>query len=129
MELRQHVNQKDLDNAIGLMLESFIQSQKHQVAEELRRKFRKYIVSATPISDQFMLMLERLFRDKAEDTRLSRAGGEAPLAKDVSVEMSAVVSQIEREDLDIEEAKNFMRQQRFRQNFRIDEEGRIYQIV
>jgi len=129
MELRQHVNQKDLDNAIGLMLESFIQSQKHQVAEELRRKFRKYIVSATPISDQFMRMLERLFRDKAEETRLSRAGGEAPLAKDVSVEMSAVVSQIEREDLDIEEAKNFMRQQRFRQNFKIDDEGKIFQIL
>jgi len=129
MELRNNVNQKDLDNAIGLMLESFIQSQKHQVAEELRRKFRKYIVSATPISDQFMRMLERLFRDQAEQIRLSKAGGEAPLAKDVSVEMSAVVSQIEREDLDIDEAKNFMRQQRFRQNFRIDEEGKIFQIV
>lgn len=129
MELRNHVNQKDLDNAIGLMLESFIQSQKHAVAEELRRKFRKYIVSATPISDQFMRLLERLFRDRAEELRLSRQGGEAPMAKDVPVDMAAVVAQIEREDLDIEEAKNFMRQQRFRQNFKIDEDGKIYQIL
>lgn len=129
MELRQHVSQKDLDNAIGLMLESFIQSQKHQVAEELRRKFRKYIVCATPISDQFMRLLEKLFQDRAEEIRLSRPGGEAPMAADVPVDMAAVVAQIEREDLDIEEAKNFMRQQRFRQNFRIDEDGKIFQIV
>merc|ERR1719436_805858 len=44
MELRAHVTSKDLDNAISMILESFIQSQKHQVAEELRRKFRRYIV-------------------------------------------------------------------------------------
>merc|ERR1711957_1161112 len=129
MELRQHVNQKDLDNAIGLMLESFIQSQKHAVAEELRRKFRKYIVSATPISDQFMRLLERLFQNRAEEMRLSTPGGGAPMAAEVPVDMAAVVAQIEKEDLDIDEAKNFMRQQRFRQNFRIDEDGKIFRIV
>merc|ERR1711957_86428 len=42
LELRQHVTTKDLDNAISTMLESFIQSQKHQVAEELRKRFRRY---------------------------------------------------------------------------------------
>merc|ERR1712070_503066 len=129
IELRKHVLAKDLDNALGMMLESFIQSQKHQVAEELRRSFRKYIVCATPISDQFMRLLERLFQDRAEDIRLSRPGGETVMSADVAVDMAAVVAQIEREDLDIEEAKNFMRQQRFRQNFRIDEDGKIYQIV
>merc|ERR1719488_315717 len=78
MELRQHDQSKDLDFAISIMLESFIQSQKHQVAEELRKKFRRYIAQATPLSDQFMRLLEKLFRDKAEQIRLLRPGGVSP---------------------------------------------------
>merc|ERR1719238_601153 len=46
IELRQHVNSSDLDFAISMMLESFIQSQKHQVAEELRKKFKRYITQS-----------------------------------------------------------------------------------
>merc|ERR1719420_2655169 len=36
LELRNYVTSADTDNAIALMLESFIQSQKHAVAEDLR---------------------------------------------------------------------------------------------
>merc|ERR1711998_442437 len=95
LELRQHVTTKDLDHAIGLMLDSFIQSQKHQVAEELRRKFKKYISSATPLFDQFVKLLERLFREKADELRLSRIGGEGevPLAAEVPVDMETVAIQ------------------------------------
>merc|ERR1712241_155014 len=64
MELRQHVTARDVDNAIGVMLESFIQSQKHQVAEELRKKFKRYVVQATPPHEQFVGLLERLFKDR-----------------------------------------------------------------
>merc|ERR1719498_1953340 len=116
MELRQHVQAKDLDFAISIMLESFIQSQKHAVAEEMRKKFRLYIAQATPLSDQFMRLLERLFRDKAEDLRLQ--GQDVPAA-DVSVAMTDVVSSIERHDLDMNEAMQFMRSERFSQNFHL----------
>jgi len=129
LELRQHCTPKDLDNAISVMLESFIQSQKHQVAEELRKKFRRYIAQATPLSDQFMQVLEKLFKDKFEQIRLSRPGGAAPEISEVSVEMAEVVNQIERYDLDLDEAHNFMRTQRFRHNFRITEDERMYRIV
>merc|ERR1712071_718428 len=114
-ELRKHCLAKDLDNALGMMLESFIQSQKHQVAEELRRTFRKYIADATPISDQFMRLLERLFRAKAEDQRLI---GKDYTAAELAVPMSEVVSAIEKEDLDLPDAEAFMHSDRFRENFR-----------
>merc|ERR1719305_1870544 len=114
MELRQHVLGKDLDNAIGVVLESFIQSQKHQVAEELRQKFKRYIAKATPSSDHFMNILTKLYRDKLEQLRLSRPGTSIPEASEVP----DVVRQIERQDLEIEEAHNFMRAARFQQNFR-----------
>merc|ERR1712125_245626 len=54
IELRQHVNANDLNNAISTMVDSFIMSQKHQVAEELRKKFRRYVTQATPMADQIM---------------------------------------------------------------------------
>merc|ERR1719356_864409 len=69
MELRQHVTNRDVDNAIAVMLESFIQSQKHQVAEELRKQFKKYTIQATPMYEQFVNLLERLFREKFEQMR------------------------------------------------------------
>merc|ERR1712217_660260 len=82
IELRHHVTAKDLDNAIGVMLESFIQSQKHQVAEELRKKFRHYIAHATPLADQFRSIFEKLFRNRTERMRLAR-GGSAPELSEV----------------------------------------------
>jgi len=117
IELRQHVNDKDLDNAIGLMLESFIQSQKHQVAEELRKKFRHYIAQATPMADQFMGLFDKMFKEKLELLKLSRPHGVAPDISQVPLEMADVVRQIERYDLDIDSAHTFMNSERFRSNF------------
>merc|ERR1711904_254994 len=62
IELREHVLPKDLDNAIAVMFESFTQSQKHQVAEELRQKFRRYVNNAVPAADQISKLLERMFK-------------------------------------------------------------------
>jgi len=125
IELRQHVNSGDLDFAISIMLESFIQSQKHAIAEELRKNFRRYVTQATSLSDQFMQLLLKLFRDKAED--LASLGAEVVLSE-VAVPMTDVVSRIERQDLDMNEATKFMRSDEFRQNFRLSGE-QLYQIA
>jgi len=129
MELRQHVNAKDLDNAISTVLESFIQSQKLQVAEELRRRFRRYIRQSTPMADQIMELLDKLFKQKIEHRMLARPGELPPDVSEVSVEMAEVVAAIERNDLDLEEAHAFMRTPRFQQNFRADDNGRLFRLV
>merc|ERR1719262_872368 len=54
IELRQHVNSRDLDHAIETILESFIQSQKHAVAEELRKRFKRYTTLSGSTADQLM---------------------------------------------------------------------------
>merc|ERR1711937_489193 len=59
IELREHVLPRDLDQAIAVMFESFLQSQKHQVAEELRQKFRRFINNAIPAADQILNLLEK----------------------------------------------------------------------
>mmetsp|Transcript_67351 Transcript_67351/g.156371 ORF Transcript_67351/g.156371 Transcript_67351/m.156371 type:complete len:890 (+) Transcript_67351:64-2733(+) len=126
MELREHVTNKDLDFAIGVLLESFIQSQKHAVAEELRQKFKRYMSQATPLSDQFMRLLQKLFKDKADLMRLSRPGTEEP--EEVGVDMAEVAQQIERHDLDADTAHEFLRSDRFHSNFRLQGE-RIFRMV
>merc|ERR1719198_1604099 len=122
IELREHVLPKDLDNAIAVMFESFSQSQKHQVAEELRQKFRRYINVATPAADQVMNLLDRVFRDRTEQLRLSRPGGVAPEISEVGVDMEEILRQVERADIDLEEVNNFMRAPRFRQHFRVEDD-------
>eukprot|EP00929_Paragymnodinium_shiwhaense_P119949 TRINITY_DN9185_c0_g1_i1.p1 TRINITY_DN9185_c0_g1~~TRINITY_DN9185_c0_g1_i1.p1 ORF type:complete len:885 (+),score=284.07 TRINITY_DN9185_c0_g1_i1:74-2728(+) len=128
MELRQHVNSRDLDHAISIVLESFIQSQKLQVAEELRKRFRRYIRQMTPMADQIMDLLDKLFKSKIESRLLSRPGELPPEVSEVSVDMAEVVAAIERNDLDLDEAHAFMRTPRFAQNFR-EENGRLWRIV
>merc|ERR1711920_11296 len=115
IELRQHVLPKDLDNAIGVMLESFIQSQKHQVAEELRQKFRRYVVQATSPHEQFVGLLERLFKDRFEQMRLAQ--GEAPELADVFVDMDEFRNQIEANELAVTEAGSFLESPRFQRHY------------
>merc|ERR1712127_605084 len=115
MELRQHVTNKDVDNAIAAMLESFIQSQKHQVAEELRNKFKRYIVQAVPTFEQVVSLLERLFREKMKQIRTER--GEAPELSEVSVEMAELANQIQENGIDMMEASSFMSSQRFQRSY------------
>eukprot|EP00933_Yihiella_yeosuensis_P034372 TRINITY_DN2786_c0_g2_i1.p1 TRINITY_DN2786_c0_g2~~TRINITY_DN2786_c0_g2_i1.p1 ORF type:complete len:895 (+),score=237.27 TRINITY_DN2786_c0_g2_i1:77-2761(+) len=129
LELRQHVNSKDIDNAISVMLESFIQSQKHQVSEELRKKFRRYTVQATSTADQFMNLLERLFKEKTIAMQLARSGTTDPVdISKVSVEMTEIARQIEAADLSMDEAHSFMQTQRFQQNFRVEEE-KVFRVI
>jgi len=120
MELRRHVTSRDVDNAIGVMLESFIQSQKHQVAEELRKRFKRYVVQATPLFEQFVSLLERLFKEKLEHMQATR--GEAPELGEVWVGMADFSEQIQANDLELSEADSFLRSQRFQRNYRIQGE-------
>jgi DNA replication licensing factor MCM2 len=128
IELREHVLPQDLDHAIAVMFESFTQSQKHQVAEELRQKFRRYINHATPASDQVMSLLLKLFRDRTEQLRLGRPGGVAPEISEVAVEMAEIVRQVEKADIEIADVHNFMRSPQFQSHFRVEDE-RVYQVV
>lgn len=42
MHLREYVRSDDIDSAIDMLLESFLQSQKISIARQLAKKFEKY---------------------------------------------------------------------------------------
>lgn len=63
MHLRDHVRSDDIDLAIRVMLESFIQSQKHSVTSHLKRAFSRYISYRKDHNELLAFLLQELARD------------------------------------------------------------------
>merc|ERR1712110_347380 len=81
------------------------------------------------ISDQFMSLLLRIFKDKAEQLMLARPGSTELEVSEVSVSMEDVVRHIERSDvLDMHAAREFMGSERFKQNFYLEGQ-QIFRVV
>lgn len=122
MELRNHVISKDVDHAIALMLESFVQSQKHSVAEELRVKFSRFIKSPSTEADIAHSALHRMFHDKEQAERLRKptAGMDDEAEEDIFLDMQEARAEIERLGIGSEDSGDYMRSKRFTVDFRID---------
>lgn len=63
MHLRDHVRADDIDLAIRVMLESFIQSQKHSVMSHLKKAFSRYISYRKDHNELLSFVLQELARD------------------------------------------------------------------
>lgn len=63
MHLRDHVRRDDVDLAIKVVLESFIQAQKVSVRKTLQRSFRKYVTYGEDCNLLLMHQLQKLILD------------------------------------------------------------------
>ncbi|KAK9806187.1 hypothetical protein WJX72_004703 [[Myrmecia] bisecta] len=72
MHLRAFVNDKDVDAAIRVLLESFIATQKMSVQKALRKKFKKYIVDRDHLKELIMHSLQSLVREQLRFEQLER---------------------------------------------------------
>merc|ERR1719460_489612 len=73
MELRDFVSARDVDHAIATMLECFIQTQKHQIAEKLRGKFARYLAAS---ADQSSLCKHLLEKELLRVSRIAQLQGD-----------------------------------------------------
>lgn len=64
MHLRDYVRSDDIDLAIRVMLESFIQSQKYSVMNHLKKAFAKYISYKKDNIELLYFVLQELVRDR-----------------------------------------------------------------
>jgi DNA replication licensing factor MCM2 len=64
MHLRDYIRAEDVDVAIKVMLESFLQSQKFSIAKNLRKKFVYYITEQEDHSQLLLNVLDRLSREQ-----------------------------------------------------------------
>lgn len=63
MHLREYVRADDIDVAIKVMLESFLQSQKTSASRGLRRKFVNYLTQQEDHAQLLMNILSRMMKD------------------------------------------------------------------
>lgn len=70
MRLSPVVSNKDIDGAIGMVLESFIQSQKYAVAQRLSKIFSRYKALSSGFVDVLENLLLQLFSDKIQKIKL-----------------------------------------------------------
>jgi DNA replication licensing factor MCM2 len=66
MHLRQVVNQSDVDMAIRVMLQSFIETQKFQVMNMLRKKFKKFITYKRDNNELLFFLLKNLITEQIQ---------------------------------------------------------------
>lgn len=57
----------DIDLAIKIMLESFLQSQKYSISKNLRRKFATYFTVQEDHNQLLMALLNRLVKDRVSN--------------------------------------------------------------
>ena len=76
LHLREHVREDDVDAAIKVMLESFIQAQKFSVRRSLTKGFRKYLNTS---SDKNHLLLHTLGKLVKEKQTYMLARGQTPV--------------------------------------------------
>ena len=64
LHLRDYVRLEDIDFAIEMLLDSFLQSQKLSIKKQLERKFEKYRVNRSDITQLLLHSLSRACNDR-----------------------------------------------------------------
>lgn len=67
MHLRDYVRSDDIDLAIEMLLESFLQSQKVSVARQLAKKFEQYKVKKTDSNQLLLHILKKMVNEKVSN--------------------------------------------------------------
>ena len=64
MHLRDYVRVDDIDQAIEMLLDSFIQSQKSSIARQLNKKFEVYRAKKTDPNQLLLHLLRKIVNDR-----------------------------------------------------------------
>jgi DNA replication licensing factor MCM2 len=128
MELRDYVTDRDVDYAIATALTSFVSTQKHQVAEKLRRKFEnKYITAITAHNELLHFLLKKLIKKKLDLHGLAMAttaDGMEDSAVDQRVHITVPDFKSEASKMDIPSIDEYLNSDLFQDSFEV-ENGKI----
>lgn len=87
MHLREFVADEDVDVAIRVMLESFINAQKFAVRKSLRRSFKQYLTYKRDFNDLLLFALQELMQEQQalDEMKRQAAGAALPDTLEVTV--------------------------------------------
>ena len=117
IHLRDYIRNDDIDVAIKIMLESFLQSQKFSVARNLRKKFSHYLTANEDSNQLLLTLLNRMLREQTQYLKYFKKFDEN--TRTIQIKQD----QFEREaqDLGIFSVNDFYNSNGFRQRSRIND--------
>jgi DNA replication licensing factor MCM2 len=99
MHLRDNVRDDDVDVAISVLLESFIQTQKVSVAKLIRKKFSTYLTFKDENTFLVLNLLNKLIREKIQYRQLVRSAAETHEIKVLREELEEAARELQIFDL------------------------------
>eukprot|EP01104_Vermistella_antarctica_P001826 TRINITY_DN1195_c0_g1_i1.p1 TRINITY_DN1195_c0_g1~~TRINITY_DN1195_c0_g1_i1.p1 ORF type:complete len:930 (-),score=205.41 TRINITY_DN1195_c0_g1_i1:4-2793(-) len=121
MHLRDYVTEEDVNVAIRVMLESFIQSQKRSVQTKFRNQFRRYITYRKDDNELLYFILQNLVRETTTYLKI-RHDVDAP----PQVEVPCLDFESRAREVNIMAVNSFYKSKQFsRDNFVLDVERRV----
>ena len=117
INLRDYVRSDDIDNAIEMLLESFLQSQKLSVARQLGKKFEAYKTKKTDSSQLLLHTLKKMVTERAIYEKIIRG-----IEDTEKVEVHIPVDQFENEarDFSHHNVQEFLKSSFFNKEFKIE---------
>eukprot|EP01017_Pseudomicrothorax_dubius_P009664 TRINITY_DN13329_c0_g1_i1.p1 TRINITY_DN13329_c0_g1~~TRINITY_DN13329_c0_g1_i1.p1 ORF type:complete len:218 (-),score=28.99 TRINITY_DN13329_c0_g1_i1:48-668(-) len=124
MHLRDNVRDDDIDVAISMLLESFIQTQKVSVSKLIRRKFASYITLKDDNTFLILNLLNKLIKEKIQYRQLIRSTAESHEIKVLKEELEEAARELQLFDL-----SDFYNSATFRRNYKLRGNIIIKEIV
>lgn len=117
MHLRDYVRADDMDAAINMLLESFLQSQKSSVARPLRKKFEPYLTKRQDVNSLLLHVLQKSVSEKAYYEKVVRG-----LEEHDRIEVAVAIEQFEHEARDFTSSNinEFYKSPAFLKDYRIE---------
>lgn len=81
MHLREYVQEDDVNMAVRMMLESFVETQKYSVMKSMKQVFQRYLVYKKDHSELLFYILRQLVQDQL--TFLRGTGGSETLTIEI----------------------------------------------
>ena len=119
IHLRDFVRNDDIDVAIKIMLESFLQSQKFSIARNLRKKFSHYLTAQEDSTSLLVNLLNRMLREQTQYLKYFKKFDER--SRTIQIKQDAF--EREAQDLGIFNVNDFYNSNIFRQKSRIVEKN------
>ena len=117
MHLRDYVRSDDIDFAIDMMLESFLQSQKLTVSRVLSKKLDKFKFKMTDVNSLLFHILKKLADEQAMLTKYQRG---IEVTEKISVEIGLNRFKGEARDFNAQNIEHFISSSYFMKEFKIE---------
>jgi len=122
IHMRDTVNESDVDVAIKVMLESFIETQKFSVKQALYQEFKQYMTTST---DSNTLLMHILQQEVRSQQWYQDSGGE--LLNEISIDLKEFRQRAK--DMDITQLAPFFKSKQFTNSFVLDKKRKVIRKI